>query len=77
MFDIQHLEFQTYIHKRNFHYVAMPMMKSQILKFVDFTKTHKSRYLENEALFFLQKKKKNVNYTSRATSWQKIVLQWR
>ena len=32
------------------------MMKSQILKFVDFTKTKKSRYLENE-LFFLQTKK--------------------
>ena len=52
MFDIQHLDFKTYM---------------------DFTKTHKSRYLENEALFFLQKNN-NVNYTSRATSWQKIVL---
>ena len=35
----------------------MSMMKSQILKFVDFTKTQKSRYLENETLFFLQIKK--------------------
>ena len=30
------------------------MMMSRILKFVDFTKTQKSRYLENETLFFLQ-----------------------
>ena len=48
-------------------------MTSQILKSVDFTKTQKSRYLENEALFFLQVKKL-VNYTSRATLWQKILL---
>ena len=40
----------------NFHYVAMPMMISQILKSVDFTKTQKSRYLENKT-FFLQIKK--------------------
>ena len=32
------------------------MMLPQILKFVDFTKTQKSRYLENET-FFLQIKK--------------------
>ena len=42
------------------------MMTSQILKFVDFTKTQKSRYLENETLFFLQITK-FINYTSRAT----------
>ena len=35
----------------------MPMMTSQILKFVDFTKTQKFRYLENETIFFLQIKK--------------------
>ena len=35
----------------------MPMMKSQILKSVDFIKIQKSRYLENETLFFLQIKK--------------------
>ena len=29
---------------------------SQILKFVDFTKTQKSTYVENETLFFLRKK---------------------
>ena len=52
--------------KCNFHYVAMPMMTSQILKSMDFTKTQKSRYLENETSFFLQIKK-IINYTSRAT----------
>ena len=30
------------------------MVTSQILKCVDFIKTQKSRYLKNEALFFLQ-----------------------
>ena len=49
-------------------------MTSQILKFVDFTKMQKSRYLENET-FFLQIKK--INYKSRTTLLQKIVLQRR
>ena len=40
--------------KCNFHYTAMPLMTSQMFKFVDFAK---SRYLENETLFFLQIKK--------------------
>ena len=44
----------------------MPMMTSYILKSVDFTKTQKSRYLENKT-FFLQVK----NYTSRSTLLQK------
>ena len=35
----------------------MPMMTSQILKSVDFTKTQKSRYPENKTLFFLQLRK--------------------
>ena len=35
----------------------MSMMTLQILKFVDFTKMQKSRYPENETLFFLQIKK--------------------
>ena len=48
----------------------MSMMMSQILKFVNFTKTQKSRYLENVTLFFLQIKK-FINYTSKATLWQK------
>ena len=39
------------------------MMTSQILKSVDFTKTQKSRYLENKTLFFLQVKK-FIDYTS-------------
>ena len=47
----------------------MLMMTSQILKSVDFTKTQKSRYLENKT-FFLQVK----NYTSRSTLLQKINL---
>ena len=49
------------------------MMTSQILKSVDFTETQKSRYLENETLFFIQIKK--FNYTSRATLLQKISLE--
>ena len=39
----------------------MLMMTSQILKSVDFTKTQKSKNLENETLFFLQIKKL-INY---------------
>ena len=34
----------------------MSMMTSQILKFVDFTKTQKSRYLGNETIFVHIKK---------------------
>ena len=44
------------------------MVTSQILKFVDFTKTQNSRYLESET-FFIQMKK-IVNYTSRAALLQ-------
>ena len=51
--------------KCNFHYIAMSMMTSQILNFFDFTKTHKSRYLENKT-FFLQIKKV-TNYTLTTT----------
>ena len=51
----------------------MPMTMPQILKSVDFPKTQKSRYLENKTLFDLQIKE-FINYTSRATLWQKIVL---
>ena len=35
------------------------MMMSQMLKSEGFTKAQKSRYLENETLFFLKIKKKN------------------
>ena len=49
-------------HERNFHYVAMHMMMSQILKLTDFTKTQKSRYLQNEKFFFQMKK--SINNTS-------------
>ena len=50
----------------------MLMMTSQILKSVDFTKTQKSRYLENETLFFLQIK--NSLITHKALLYDKIVL---
>ena len=39
-----------------FHLIPFPVSK-QSLKFVDFTKTQKFRYLEDETLFFLQIKK--------------------
>ena len=48
-------------------------MTSQILRSIDFTKTHKSRYLENETLFFPQIEN-FVNYTSRVTLLQKVAL---
>lgn len=32
------------------------MMTSEILKFVDFTKTQNSKYLENETMIFLKMK---------------------
>ena len=51
------LTIQKKLYKCNFHYVAMPMMTSQILKSVDFTKIPKSRYLENETIFFSSNKK--------------------
>ena len=41
----------------NFHYEAMLMMTSQILKSVDVTKTQKSAYLVNKTLLFPQRKK--------------------
>ena len=44
------------------------MMRSQILKSVDFRKIQKSRYLEND-IFFLHIKE-FINYISRATLWQ-------
>ena len=40
--------------KFNFHYVAMSMMASQILQFMDFTETQKSKYLQKEILSYLQ-----------------------
>ena len=46
------------------------MMTLQILKSMNFTRTQKSRYLENKAIIFLQIKK-FINHTSRATLWQK------
>ena len=51
----------------------MPMMTSQILKSLNFTKTQKSRYLKNKTLFFLEIKK-IINCTSGVTLWQKKVF---
>ena len=44
------LGFKRNKHKCNFHYVVTPMITSEILKSAEFTKTTKSRYLENETL---------------------------
>ena len=60
------LGFKRNKHKCNLHYVAMPMITSQVSKFVHFTKIQKSGYLKNETQFFLQIKK-FINYTSKAT----------
>ena len=60
------------MYKCDLYHATMPMMTSQILKSVNFT-IQKSRYLKNETLFFLQIKK-IVNYPTRATLWQKVVL---
>ena len=40
----------------------MPMMTSQISKFLDFTKTQKARNLENGTLYFFQIER-FINYT--------------
>ena len=47
----------------------MPLMMSQILKFIYFTKTEKYRYLENKTSFL--QIKKFIDYTSMATLSQK------
>ena len=70
----QYVAFKIYKHQYNFHYVAMPMVTSQSLKSVDFTKTQKSKYLENK-IFLVQINKKIVKYSQRATLWQKKLLQ--
>ena len=44
------------MYKRNFHYVAMPMMTSKILKSIDFTESKKSRFLKRKHYFFSNKK---------------------
>ena len=48
--------------KYNFHSMAMPMMTSQTLKSVNFTKTEKSRHLENETLFFFKQKSSLIGH---------------
>ena len=47
-----------------FHYVAMLMMISQILKYVNFTKTKKSGYFKNETVFFQIKQENAVRCNS-------------
>ena len=49
-------------------YVAMPMMTSQLLKSMDFTKAQNSRYLGKETLILLQIQK-IINYKSRTSLW--------
>ena len=51
----------------------MPMMTSQILKFVDSSKIQKLKYLEKTTLFFLQIKK-IIQSTLRAIIWEKSFL---
>ena len=48
------IEFKGNKHKCNFHYAAMLMMTSHILKSVDFTEIEKSIYLESKSLSVLQ-----------------------
>ena len=50
----------------------MPMMMPQILESVDFTKIQKFKYLENETFFL--RIKQLINYTLRATLFQKIAF---
>ena len=50
----------------------MSKMTSQILKFFDSSKIGKSKYLENEIIFFLQIKL--IHYTLRTIRWQKNQL---
>ena len=64
-----YLGFKRSEHKFNFHHVAMPLMMSQILKFIDFTKTEKSSYLKNKTSFL--QIKKFTDYTSMVTLSQK------
>ena len=54
---LQHLIFQRKKHECNFHYEEMPMMTSQILRSVDFTKSQKPRYPENKTSLNLQIKR--------------------
>ena len=56
----------------NLHYAATSMMMSQILEFVDFTKTQKSRCLENET-FFLQIKFNNYTSMQKNTKAKKLL----
>lgn len=50
------LRFERNNQKCKFHPEATFMMTSEILKFVDFTITQNSKYLENETMIFLKMK---------------------
>ena len=43
---------------------------------LDFSKTQKSKYLENKLIFFSSNKKKNMHNALRAMIWQKIIFRW-
>ena len=51
------------------------MITSKILKFVNFAKTEKFRYLENEVLFL--QIKKFINYNQDLLYYKKSSFQWR
>ena len=53
----------------------MPTMTSQILKSVDFTRTQKSRYLENETYFFQIKKTHLLHIYSNFTAKNSFVAE--
>ena len=53
----------------------MLMMTSQILKSVDFTKTQKSRYLENETLFFFKKKNSLIAHLDYFTAKSRFLAE--
>ena len=63
---VLYFRFKRNMHKCNFYYVAIPLMTSQILKSVDFTKTQNLDILRTKDNFFF-KLKKFINYTSKAT----------
>ena len=52
----------------------MPMMTSQILESVNFTKTHKSLDISRMKQYFFLQIKKFMNYLSRAKLWQVITF---
>ena len=66
MLEMPAIQHERNKHKCNLHHATIIMMTSQILKSAGFTKTQKSRYLENQTLFFLQIKKFSIYKSSAA-----------